>query len=152
MGIELFARDCNYLSPFICFDDDWPLSIVNADSETKYLERAPMHRLVLDTDLTGFPNAFEFSTGQLHLFPLPDAVYTINLPHYARSTALSSATTSPWFTEFPALVIEETALLIARSNRDKSLAQTSNAGELRGTYFRRVEAMKHQLMSYQMGD
>ena len=133
---------------FIAFDDDWPLTIVNADSETKQLCRAPATHLSKDDYAAeGFPTHFIFNYTVLDLYPLPDAAYTITIPHYARTTAWSETDTSDWFTEFPDLVIEETALSVLKANRDTDGIRLLDLETPREAYFTRVYEMQSVLKS-----
>ena len=136
---------------FIQFDDNFELSIVDASNVTHPLYRRDQYELIPDSALIGFPNAYAFDGERLHLYPMPDAVYTINIPCYITSTQLSTTQTSKWYEEFSDLVIEETAYSIAKATRDTRFLETSSLPMVQADYLRRVEEMKHVLQSYQFG-
>lgn len=128
---------------FIAFEDDWPLTIVNADNERKRLRRAVPYDLSHDDyEEEGFPTHFIFNNTNLDLYPLPNAVYTITIPHYARTDKWSENTTNDWYTEFPELVIEETLSSIMRTNRDEMGLKLLDLNGAREAYFTRVNEMQ----------
>lgn len=136
---------------FITFDDDWPLVIMTADDITKPLIRSSQANLVKYSDLTGFPERYEYSAGYLYCTPKPDDAYTIKVTYYKRSELLSESDTSPWYNNFMDLLVEETAHQIAKYSRDKSFLQMSEVVAKRAEYLRRNEAQKHILKQYGMG-
>lgn len=143
--------DTNYVElpeGFVQFDNDWPLSVV-AEGITYALDREPMYELAsVVNQEKGRPKYFEMDGGKIYLFPTPDKVYKINLPHFSTTTPLNTTTTSPWFVHFPLLLVEEVANSFMRSTRDIEGLKLSTVNQLRADYVSRVEARTHQLKSY----
>lgn len=128
---------------FLEFDDDWPLRITNADNEVKDLPRTTDYNIgETGQSSEGFPTCFTMDATTIRLYPLPDAAYTVTIPHYARSTKWSETESSDWFTEFPHLVIAETAYSVLASNRDIEGMQLIDLKMPRENYFTRVNAMQ----------
>jgi hypothetical protein len=143
-------RHVNLPDDFVQFDDDWPLSIAADDGILYGLKRETAYNLqpIVNEGMQR-PKYFEADGLKLYLYPTPDVAYTITIPHYVRTPALSLTEDSAWFTNFPALLAEETANSIMRSARDLEGLRLSNVNALRSDYIRRVEARKHELKSYE---
>lgn len=138
---------------FVAFAEDWPLTIVNTDGETKDLIRKPMYFLNRFKDKTGFPEAYEANYNTLYAYPLPDDAYTINITYYKRLDDLSGETTSPWFDLLEFLLVDEVVYILADNLRDSKLLAnvTTRVRESRAEYVRKCEAQKHELKQYVMG-
>ena len=138
---------------FLDLSEKWPLTIKDAEGTDHPLTREDYDLLQADLGLEGFPTHYAFDGKVVHLFPKPDAVYTINFPHYARGSALSTVTTADWYTEFPSLIIAETFLSIAKSSRDKDgikIAMEDVTVE-RDLYRTAVVAKEHSLQELKLG-
>lgn len=144
-------RTVDVPNDFIAFDDNWPLIIVNADGVDKPLTKKTAAELAPMLDQSGFPKYYAFDGERLHLYPKPDAVYTIRLYHYSASTAFSASATNKWFDEFPNLIIEEAVFSLARSIRDEGALKLVDVKGQRDKYLVRCEAQQHALMSYVVG-
>jgi hypothetical protein len=71
----------------------------------------------LPTQYCGRPDSYAIYGNQLRLFPVPDAVYQINISALARlgpSPATADADTNDWFTEGEMLIREQAKVLIFR--------------------------------------
>lgn len=138
---------------FVSFDDDWPIMIRATTKVTDPLEMmtlAEYNELVADGEIFGYPTRAVLAGNFLQLYPSPDAIYKITIPHYGRIGYLSENETSDWYKEFPNLIVEETAVSLLRSLRDIDGLRTSNVSEFKGDYLRRIEARKHTLKDYYM--
>ena len=144
-------RNVTLPTGFIDFDEDWPLTIFTTDGEEKELQRLRRSVFSSNLDETGFPTAFDTDYSSLYLWKKPDAVYTINVPCYKESTALSTITTGSWFTELKALLIEEVAFSIAKAMGDKNFLSKTDINQKRADYITLSEAKKHTLTQYKMG-
>jgi hypothetical protein len=134
---------------FVQFDDAWPLLITSAEGVVYPLQRTPAYDVVaLQNEGSQLPKYFEVDAARLLLYPAPDKVYSITIPHYNRLAKLSETTDSPWFTHFPLLLVEETVNSIMRSTRDIEGLKMSNVNSFRADYVRRVEGRKHELKNY----
>lgn len=128
---------------FLAFADDWPLTIVDGENKRRQVCRTNAYNLgTTDYSASGLPTNFIFNNTVLDLYPLPDKVYTITIPHYARTEAWSQVETNDWFTEFPELVIEEVAYSLHTSNRDVGGLKMLNLSKIQASYFTRVNEME----------
>ena len=138
---------------FLSLDDMWSASIT-VDGVTYPFDKENHNVLVADTDLTSArPEKFALAGDSILCYPIPDVAYTINFPCNITTTAVSTTEDSPWFTEFPLLLMEHTCYSIAMANRDTDAVKFAQ-GQLalhQSTYLRRVEGRKHTGQSYTMG-
>lgn len=134
---------------FITVHDNWEMTVTNADGDITPVYRVSDYDLGKDDrGATGLPTCYVYDGTSFYLYPKPDTVYTITLPHYAKSAELSESATHDWFTEFPTLIIEETLASIFKSNRDVDGLRLLNLTMERDDYHVRVEAMEHVGKSY----
>ena len=144
-------RTLNFPEDFVSIDEDWPPVIFTEDGSERPLERESFDQLKGCLSLNGFPRNYALTGGIIHLFPIPDKVYTIQFPYHQTLAPLSTTQTGDWFKFFPNLLVEEVTLSIARAQGNEfALANTQVTG-LRVDYRNRVEAMKHVGMNYVMG-
>ncbi len=136
---------------FVAWDDNWLPWVVDDEGNNHPLNPTKAYQTEGHNESAALPTDFGLAGKKVRLYPTPDKVYTVHLPCYKSSEALSVAATSPWFENFPTLVIEETLLSIAKSTRDVDAIKLSTAREERAAYFAKVEDMKHVLMSYVKG-
>lgn len=135
---------------FLAFDENWKPTLVYGTGEFELVRRTQAELAPFYAD-NGRPKYYAFDGLLFHLYGLPDQVYTIKIPCYRRSAKLSETEDSLWFKFFPTLMVEELVYHMAMSTRDEMALKTSKVSQERDAYRVRVEAMKHQLMSYMMG-
>lgn len=136
---------------FLAWSDDWPFWILDAEGKKHILKPKKPYEVEGHNLEAKLPEAFSFGGTQVRLHPAPDKVYTIHLPCFKKSEALSVATTSPWFSNFPTLIVEETIYSIAKGTRDLEALKLAGVDRERSSYFARVEEMKHVMMDYTKG-
>lgn len=138
---------------FSAFHDDWPVTIMDSAGVLHSLLRERYTEVAL-TDLSPdaetLPTVFVLGVDYMQVFPVPDQSYEINVPHFTRLTDLSSSGNqdSPWFAEFPGLIVEEVTFSLARSTRDEKALKLSTMKSEIDSYFRRVEERDHLLQEY----
>jgi len=137
---------------FVAFNDQFPL-LISYEGVWKRLYRRPVDKLVVYENETGFPTHYDVQGQSLFMYPLPDAAYDVNIPHYCRLDALSTDADSVWFEEFPSLILEETLVSLCKSTRDEMGLKiaVSALGYERDGYMRRVEERMHVMQDYIMG-
>jgi hypothetical protein len=157
---------------FIDFDDEWPLTITDANGKVWPMQRRDYDYLIrthlYDSDgttlLSGMPVFWSWANDTFHWFPIPDANYNINVPCYKKTVQLSTVNsvttpTPPWFKYFPRLIATEVALSIAMSTRDQGAVQMcmsvlqDRPGQigLRTSYRNKVEGMRMRLREILIG-
>lgn len=136
---------------FIDFDEDFsPYLTVN--SKTYPIQVAKFHEILPDIDeVSARPTHLVLAGSEILLFPVPNAEYTINFPHYARSANIVTSNEHVWFTEFPLLIEQETISRVARATRDEVAMKASTVNQERAAYLSKVESRRHALIQYTMG-
>lgn len=133
---------------FIQFNDDW-LVTVTVDGVVYDMCREEQYSVGgLQNNEPARPQYFAIDATKMYLYPTPNDVYEINIPHYSLLAELSATPDSIWFAQFPILIAEETAHNIMLSTRDTEGLKLSKVHELRADYLRRIEAREHELKSY----
>jgi hypothetical protein len=141
------VRTISAPTDFLAFEETWTPTIEAGGVEYE-LKRKLQEELAPYVMAEGMPVYYAFDGTLFHLFPKPDAVYTVKVPCYRRSAVLSLVETSFWYTHFPTLILEEVVLFIAQSTRDEAALKLTQVQSARDAYRVRVEAMKHQHMEY----
>lgn len=134
---------------FARFDEDYELTILNADGTEFQLKRKLSIELQPYVADEGLPKYYAFDGSLLYLYPRPDAAYTIHFPYYGKSQDVwSDSEETLWLTHFPALILEEMVYNLSRSTRDKTGIQLSSVEFEKRNYLVKVEDMKHAMMEY----
>lgn len=108
-----------------------------------------------DGEGNGPPEYYSLTGMYFHLFPAPDAVYTMHLRYYARDVApLDAASTNLWLTYSPKLLIASTAQLVAMvhlQNPDLAQGMEGEVSAARQLLWKQTEARQHTNREYNKG-
>lgn len=66
----------------------------------------------------GTPEAYAIVGTNMHIYPLPDDVYTLQWTYYAKDTVLSTNVENQWLAHFPLLLAGEAGMLLAPAMRN----------------------------------
>lgn len=101
----------------------------------------------------GEPEAYCMDGNYFRIFPLPDAVYTLEMFYYKQDEVLSTNIENQWLKYAPYLLAGEAGLIIATALRDANAATTFDRWrkEGRSILYRENESRKHANKSYQIG-
>lgn len=137
---------------FLQFDEEWALTVVDSEGAVSELARTFQRNVATETKL-GRPCNYVLGSSNIYLYYTPDKVYTLKLPHYAKSIKLSVAVTSYWFEYFPRLIIAETLKSLALATRDESLLRLAVAMQLpeENSYLNKVETVRNNQREIVMG-
>lgn len=141
----------SFPTDFIQWEDNWPFWVTNSAGLNSVLKPVKGYQAEGHNETDGSPTEFALGGTQVRLYPTPDAVYTIHLPCFKSSEALSTATTSPWFSNFPTFVIEETIYSICKATRDIEGMKLTGIESTRRSYFKKVVEMQNVMMDYTKG-
>lgn len=104
-----------YPSGFLRLVEEEGPYYTDATTGLRYLEIRPYDEMLkYYTDYeAGAPRALSIRKGQIDVFPLPDAAYTITLSYYKAAEVLDSDIENAWLANVPDLLLNRAGMLIA---------------------------------------
>lgn len=131
---ELGERRLPVPEDFLLETEDDALWLISPETgEPQQLDKGELDASTAYWGLTeGTPTGYALAGNYFHLFPTPDAVYSIRLKYYAadaKPTVMAAGATNLWLTYASDLLLARTGRRMAMYLRDSELAQLFAADE-----------------------
>ena len=99
---------------------------------------------------SGAPQAYALMNGNFHIFPLPDAVYSLKLIQYTKDTVLDTNIENAWLRESPKLLIGAAGKELAAALRDSAAMATFQRWENEDRLLTFSETISKEMAGFDM--